>query len=231
MRELSRPISTVAGLGFLSQFPYGHLRRVPIPGVDVALGVTSYQIAEIARLATVATQYGRRTTAKFARALEDGLNGIWGAAEDARKNYGLEVAKQAARGSIHAIDKLAKADVGQLAHQAVLGVTRALRHSRVDSKDALRGAGYGVVQGADEIHADLGEAALQAVEAAKELAAETGLSEEAAVAEIAKGALEAAEALGADAVEQLKTIFPEQISDTVLTEEEKGIASDQSDKD
>jgi MFS family permease len=204
MREISRPISTVAGLGFISQFPYGHLRRVPVPGVDVALGVTAYQIAEIARLATVASQFGRRKTAKFVKALEDGLNGIWDAAEDVRHNYGIEVAKQAARGSMHAIDKLAKADVGQLVHQTVLGVTRALQQSGVDSKDALCGAGYGVVQGAEEVHADLGETALQAVEAAKELAAETGLSEEAAVAEITQGVLEAAQALGVEAVAQVK---------------------------
>jgi hypothetical protein len=204
MRELSRPVSTVAGLNFLSQFPYGYLRRVPFPGIDVALGVTVYQIAELARLATVATQRGRRTTARLAKALEDSLGGILGTNEEIRKSYGIEVARQAARGSIHAIDKIARVDVGQLAYHAVIGVTQALRRSRMDSRDALRGAGYGVVQGAEEIHADLGDVAIQAVEAAKEIAAEIGLPEEVAVAEAEKGALEAAETLGPEAVDRVK---------------------------
>jgi len=204
MRELSRPFSTVAGLNFLSQFPYGYLRRVPVPGVDVALGVTAYQIAEISRLATVATQRGRRTAARLAKALEEGLSEVWGGNQQVRKSYGMEVARQAARGSIHAIDKIAKTNIGQLAHQAVLGVTQAMRRSQVDTKDALRGAGYGVVQGAKEVQADVGEAALQAVEAAKELASEAGISEEAAVAEAARGALDAAEALGPEALAQVR---------------------------
>jgi len=213
MRELSRPFSTVAGLNFLSQFPYGYLRRVPVPGMDVALGVTSYQIAEIARLATVATQRGRHTTVRLAKALEEGISGIWGAGEEVRRSYGIEVARQAARGSMHAIGKMARRDVGRLAHQAVLGVTQALRRSRVDSKDALRGAGYGVVKGAEEVQADLGAAAVQAVEAAKEIAPDAGLAQEVAIAEAAKGAIEAAQAIGPDAVAQVQQSLTEQMVD------------------
>lgn len=210
MRELSRPFSTIAGLSFLSQFPYGYLRRVPVPGLDVALGVTSYQIAEMARLVTVATQRGRRTTAKLAKALEEGLSGVWEVSDEAQKKYGFAIARQAARGSIHAIDKMAHLDVGQLVYQAVLGVTQAMRHSQVDARDALRGASYGVIQGAEEVQADLGEAALQAVEAAKELASEAGLSEEAAMSEAAQGAMEAAEALGPEAVAQIEASLSEE---------------------
>jgi len=214
MRELSRPLSTIAGLNFLSQFPYGYLRRVPVPGMDVALGVTSYQIAEMARLATVATQHGRRTAVRLAKALEEGISGIRGAGEETRKNYGIEVARQAARGSIHAIGKMARKDVRQLAHQAVFGVTRALHRSKVDARDALRGAGHGVVQGAEEVQADLGEAAVQAVEAAKEIALEVGLAEEVAMTEAAKGAVEAAEAIGPDAAAQVQQSLTEQMVDS-----------------
>ncbi len=210
MRELSRPFSTIAGLSFLSQFPYGYLKRVSVPGVDVALGVTSYQIAEISRLATIATQHGRRATSKFAKALEEGLAASLGAGSESRKGYGFEVARQAARGSIHAIDKIAHMDVGQLAYQAVTGISQAMRRSRVDARDAIRGAGYGVVQGADEVQADLGEVALQAIEAAKEAASDAGLSEEVAAAEAAQGAMEAAESLGPEAVAQVEAKLDEE---------------------
>ncbi|HEY49988.1 MAG TPA: MFS transporter [Dehalococcoidia bacterium] len=221
MRELSRPFSTVAGLNFLSQFPYGYLRRVPMPGLDVALGVTVYQIAEISRLAASATKRGRSTTAMIAKSLEEGLSGLKSASIEIRKSYGREVSRQAARGSIHAFDKTAKKSVGKLAYQATLGVVKAMRHTRVDPKDAIRGAGYGVVEGAGEIQADLGEVAIQAVKAAKEIASDVGITEEAAVAEAASGAFEAAEALGQDALAQVRAAIPEQIVETQAPAPEK----------
>jgi MFS family permease len=209
IRQLSRPLSTVAGLSFLSQFPYAYLRKVPVPGLDVALGVTAYQVAEIARLATVATQHGRRTTARLAKALEDGLSVAWGAGGEEEGKYRLDVAREAARGSMHALDKLARMDVGKLAHQAVLGVVQVLRGSELDTLDALRGAGYGVVQGADEVQGDPGEAAVKAVEAAVEVARQEGLPEELAKAETAQGAMRAAEALGPIAVAQVEASLSE----------------------
>jgi MFS family permease len=213
MRELSRPFSTVAGLNFLSQFPYGYLRRVPVPGIDVALGVTAYQIAEMSRLATITAHRGKITATRLTKALEEVMSGLREASDELRKLYGLEVARQTARGSIHAVDKMAQADVGQLVHRAVLAVTQAMRRSRVDSKDALRGAGYGVVKGAEEVQADLGDAAVQAVEAAKEIAPEVGLAEEVAMTEAAKGAIEAAQDIGPDAVKQIQQSLTEQILD------------------
>jgi MFS family permease len=64
MRNLSRPMSSVPGLNFLSQFPFGFVRRAPVPGVDVALGVTAYQIANTAKLATETALRGQRTTTR-----------------------------------------------------------------------------------------------------------------------------------------------------------------------
>jgi MFS family permease len=203
LRGLSRPLSTVAGLGFLSQFPYGYLRRVPIPGLDVALGVTAYQIAEMSRMAAVAAQRGWRTTAWLTRALEESLSGLWPSAGGAPENVG-EVARQAARGVIHAVDRTARTDVGDLARQATLAVVRSLRGSEIDAGDAIRGAGQGVVQGADEVRADVGQAAVQAVKAARELAPESGIDEEVAMAEAARGALDAAVALGPKAVAEVE---------------------------
>jgi len=51
------------------------------------------------------------------------------------------------------------------------------------------------------------------VEAAKEIAPEVGLAEEVAMGEAAKGAIEAAQAIGPDAVEQVQQSLTEQMVD------------------
>jgi len=216
MRQFSRPMSSAPGLNLLTQFPYGLLRRVPLPGLDVALGVTAHQLANTARVATTAAAQGRRSTARVVKALEGALVGVW-KARQANEVDGAEVARQAARGAIHAT-KDAPLDVGQLAYQAVLGVVRALRRARVDPAEAIRGAGYGVVQGAGEVGADIGKAAQQAVEAAREAAHQSGLSEEVAAAQAAQGALEAAEAIGPEAVAEVEASLPREVL-TALTEQ------------
>jgi hypothetical protein len=179
------------------------LRHVPIPGLDVALGVTAYQIAEMSRVAALAAGGGWRTAARFGRALEEGLSGLWQLAGEVPQ-HGGEVALQAARGIIHAVDRTARIDAGDLARQAMLAVVRGLERSEVDAGDAIRGAGHGVVQGADEVRADVGQAAVQAVEGARQVASEAGISEEVAMAEAARGALDAAVALGPKAVAEVE---------------------------
>jgi hypothetical protein len=87
---------------------------------------------------------------------------------------------------------------------------QALRGSEADTLDALRGAGYGVVQGANEMQEDPGEAAVKAVEAAAEVARLEGLPEEVAKAETAQGAMQAAEALGPAAVAQVAASLSEE---------------------
>jgi hypothetical protein len=74
----------------------------------------------------------------------------------------------------------------------------------MDARDALRGAGYGIVQGAAEIGADHGEAAAKAVEAARRVAEQAGLTEEQAALYVARGALDAAASMGAEALAQVE---------------------------
>jgi MFS family permease len=209
MRDAVRPMSSVPGLSFLSQFPYGILRRVPIPGLDVALGVTAYQLADIARAATVAAVQTQRGVARIARALEKALTGVSGTAKDMQIHSG-EVARQTARGAMHAREAT-DLDVGRLAHSAVLGVARSFGRTGMDPRDALRGAGYGIVQGARETGVDHAEAAAKAVEAARKVAEQAGLSQEQAAGYVAKGALDAAAAMGAEALAQVEASLPEDI--------------------
>jgi MFS family permease len=207
MRHAVRPMSSVPGLNFLSQFPYGILRHVPVPGLDVALGVTAYQLADMAKTTAGAVMRGQERVKRIARALERDLSSVWGTPKDVQGHVS-EVARQTARGTMHAKTNT-DLDVDDLARSAVLGIARIFRRTQIFPENALRGAGYGVVQGAGETGVDLGKAVIGAVEASKEVAEEAGLSEEEAVAYLARGALDAAAAMGAEAVAQVMASLPE----------------------
>jgi MFS family permease len=209
MQHAVRPMSSVPGLSFLSQFPYSILRRVPVPGLDVALGVTAYQLADMAKTTTAAVMRGQRRVTRIAKALEKALTSVLGTAKDLQ-THGSEVARQTARGTMHA-KKNTDLDVAQLARSAVLGIASTFGRAQMDPRDILRGAGYGVVQGAGETGADLTQAAIQAVEAGKEVAEQASLSEKEAAAYVAQGALEAAAAMGAEAVAQVRASLPEDV--------------------
>jgi MFS family permease len=219
MRHAVRPMSSVPGLNFLSQFPYSILRRVPVPGLDVALGVTAYQLADMAKTTTVAVMRGHKRVKKIARALDKALTGVWGTAKD-MQTHGSEVVRQTARGTMHAKEST-DLDVAQLARSAVLGIASTLGRARIDPRDILHGVGYGVVQGAGETGADLGNATIGAVEAAREVAEQAHLSEKEAVAYVAQGALYAAVDMGAEAVAQVWASLPEDVLPGDLEEQER----------
>jgi MFS family permease len=201
MREFSRPMSSVPAYNLLSNFPFGYLKRVPVPGLDAVLGVTAYQIAEVARLATLAAVRGRRITRKFARALVGGLTGT-GKTQEQIKGHGVEISRQAARGAMHVIDDKPLA-VDHLATSVIISVVEAAQKTGVPPEDAILGAGQGVIQGATETHIDLGTAAYHVIAAARQIAARTGLPEEMAVARATEGMLQAAEAVGPEAVAEV----------------------------
>lgn len=208
-RELSRPMSSVPAFNLTANFPFGHVRRVPLPGLDVAFGVTAYQIAEIGRTATLAAVRGRRVTKKLNRALKNGLAGVSKSKEE-MKVHGVEITRQVARGAVHAADEK-PLDVEQVAGPLFAGIVKASVEAGVDAQDAILGASQGIINGAAEIKADLGVATLQAIEVAKEMAAQAGLSEELAIAIVAEGVLQAAQAIGPEAVAQVAESLPEEI--------------------
>jgi MFS family permease len=201
-RELSRPMSSVPAFNLTANFPFGSLRRVPL-GLDAALGVTAYQIAEIGRVATKAAMRGRRVTKKFARSLESGLDGVLKGKEAEVREYGAEISRQVARGAVHVTDDK-PVDVGQLAAAVVTGVVEASTRAGANPSDAILGASQGVIQGTAEAHGDLLVAAARTIETAKELAIESGVSEELAAARAAEGALQAAEAIGSEEAATVK---------------------------
>jgi len=219
-RELSRPMSSVPGYNLVANFPFGFLKRVPIPGIDVALGVTAYQIAEMARGATVAAVSGKRLTRRLVSALDGGLAGIWKSREEV-KTHGVEIAREAARGAVHAADDTSLA-VEKLVVPVTTGVVKVTGRAGVDPLNGISGASQGIIEGAVETGADLGTVTVQTIEAARKAATQSGLSEEAAVAKATEGVLEAAAAMGAEALARVKEALPVEVP----SEESKGAKRD-----
>ena len=52
MRDLYRPVSSILPYHISEGLLYRHLKRIPIPGLDVALSVAAYQVADTARFGT-----------------------------------------------------------------------------------------------------------------------------------------------------------------------------------
>ncbi len=209
MHEFSHPMSSVPGFTFLSNFPFGFLKRVPVPGLDVAMGVTVYQIAEMARAATSAAIRGRSVTKRLARALENSLATIWKGREE-MKVHGVEVTRHVARGAMHAMDEKT-VEVENLARSVMQSAVAVASQAGTKPEDAILGASQGIIQGAAETKADFRAATLQVIEAAKQVAAQVGLSEQEAAAKAVEGALQAAEALGPEVAAEVVEAIPEKL--------------------
>ena len=199
----ARAVSSVPGLGAVSAFSYGYLKRVP--GADVALGVTAYQLAASTQAAVASAGRGRA----LARDVAGVVGGVLEKAieeMDDIADHGLELARHTIRGAVHVGDDLSD-QLGRVARGAVLGTLRAMAGQGVDARDALHGAGYGAVQGAVEAGEDPAIAAAHALEAALEAAPELGVTEDEAASALAQGALDAAEASGEEALSSVRRVL------------------------
>lgn len=184
-----RAMSSVPGLGTVSSFSYGYLKR--LPGADVAMGVTAYQLAASSQMAVASVSRGSRLAGDVAHAVNRAVSGAIHEIEDVAE-HGAELARHTTRGAIHVGEDLA-GQMGRVSREAVVGTLRALAESGVAPEDALLGAGYGAVQGAMEAGEDPVEAATQAVAAARESAQALGMDADEAAAVLSEGALSAAE--------------------------------------
>jgi MFS family permease len=209
MREFSRPMSSVPGSTFLSNFPLGLLRRVRIPGLDVAMGVTVYQIAETAKVAAAAAVRGRKLTKKLTGELESRLVNVWRSRAQVRR-HGIEVTRHVARGAMHVVNEKT-VETESLARSVMESVVTVSSHAGTRPEDAILGASQGIIQGAAETSADLGTATLHAIETARRVAAQVSLSEQEAVAKAVEGVLQAADALGPEALARVTESIPEEI--------------------
>ena len=202
-----RALTSMPVLGALTSLSYGYLKR--LPGADVALGVTAYQLA-------ASTQAAVSSVGKSRSLARDVAQAVGGAVEDFADEMGyiagsgLELARHATRGAVQVGDDLAD-QVGRVARGAVLGTLHAMTLPQFSPLEALHGAGYGAVQGAVEAGEDPAEVAVQAVQAAREMASEMGVAADDAASALAAGALEAAAASGEDALTAVRYALPDEL--------------------
>lgn len=195
--DMTRAVSSVPGLRLAAQFPYSYLRHVP--GVDVAVGVTAYQLASSTRAATAAARRGGASAETIARTVSDTVRNTTGPVSDIG-DAGSEVALHAARGALNAADE-AEHGVEALARGALLGAARALGRTATSPVHALAGAAQGVIRGTHEVKGDLRRAVAGALNGAREASRYLGLSEREAVESVAEGILEEAKEIGPEAIE------------------------------
>ncbi len=208
IKEISRPMSTVPGFTFLANSPISVIKRLPVPGLDVAFGVTIYQIAEIARTTAAAATRGRSITRKMASEISKSIL-RYGRSRRKIKQHGMEIIQHTVRGAMHVVDDK-PVNLEKLIEQTVEGVMIASQEVGIDPQESVLGVSQGIVQGAVETGVDVTEALKIAIEIVKKTTDETGLSEDEAVSVAAEGALRIAEPLGAAVVAEVVDAVPDE---------------------
>ena len=173
-----------------------------VPGMDVAIGVTAYQLANTAKMITDAALAGGRTTVRVTGEIQDWLGRLW-ATGQVPLEQNSEVARQAARGVLLAAGAGSAAN-HELAGQAMVGIVSAMQKAHVDPYEAIRGAAYGVIEGADETGADIGHATLEVLAGTRQSAKDFNLDTDLATDHAVRGITSAAEKLGAGASKQVE---------------------------
>jgi MFS family permease len=219
-REFSRSMSSAPALGFFSDFPFSYLKRIRIPGLDVALGVTIYQIAEIARMAAITALRGRRLSQRFSKALEKDIAGLPKSREEMRK-HGIEISRQAARGAMHVVEEK-PTDVEQIEGAIITSVIKVVTNAGADPEDAVLGASRGIIEGASETRSDLSAAARKTIEAAAKVSKQVHLSKKSVIEKVVEGTLQAAETISPEAVTQVKKSLPSEEGTLNKEESEEG---------
>ena len=190
-----RVLTSVPGLSFVANFPVESLRRLPpIPGLDVAVGVTAHQLSSTIKATVEGVGYGQLRAGQLAEQVRQSVERAADAVEQVGKQ-GAEVATGATEGAMWAAAGVTM-EVGRVAEEAVRGTMQALAKTAADPQETLRGAMHGIIQGASEAGLQVGNAVRHAVKAARGSAGDLGVSEEQAGKAAAQAAVESAAQLG-----------------------------------
>ncbi len=187
MRGLARPMSSVPGVSTLFNLPFETARRTSVPGLDVAVGVTAYQVGETARVATRAADATRNVAQRAGRETES-------------------LARQMLIGSLRSASALEE-DATRVLGRTARTLMRGLGKSRRSSLDAAYGAGYGAVETAAASGLKPEEAAETIIEAAGEFAENMpDVNRYEAIAEVSMGVLDAVDDISKNSVEAVKEV-------------------------
>ncbi len=201
-RDNLRVLNTVPGLAIVSRVPQATVRLVPrFAGLDVAAGVTAYQVAASIHDTVSAVTQGQAAARRASRMVSRAVQQAARQAGDLGAQ-GTGLAVGATSGAFHAALESGMA-LDRAARQSASAVLEGLARSNVKAVDALWGAGYGSVRTAMDLGQDIGRTAAAAIAGAVEQAHAFGISEHEAARAAAKGALEAAHELGPGPAEEM----------------------------
>jgi MFS family permease len=212
-RSITRAVSSVPGLRFISMFPFGYIRN--IPGIDIALSVTAYQLSDMVKTVTTAVLEGKKATNKLAKALEQSLSPVVRRPASSTRTNGFDLARHSARGVIHAIEET-PSTLDELVEPAIEGTVQSLRQAHVSPRDAFRGAGYGIIQGTIETEADLVKATSQIYNGAGKAARKLKLSRNMAEQQAIEGALTAIYEIAPEELSRVETAIPPKLYNTTV---------------
>ncbi|MDE2768997.1 MAG: MFS transporter, partial [Chloroflexota bacterium] len=196
-RENLRVLNSVPGMNLVGSLPLGRRRFVPaVAGLDVAAGVTAYQLAaSIQSVATTAARSGAtarqlqsRVNRTIARAVEE---------SDNVRQQGAALAFGAVQGAVQAAAETGLG-AGRVVHESVSGLLDATAEAVDDPRAVLRGAIQGAIQSGSDAGMSMDSVATDAIEATRAAAPQLGMTERDAVAYAAEVAVEASSELPED---------------------------------
>ncbi len=190
-RENLRVLNSVPGMNLVGSLPLGRRRFVPaVAGLDIAAGVTAFQLAaSIRSVATTAVRSGAT-----ARQVQARVNQVVSRTVQETEN----VARDAPALAFGAVQGAIQAAVGtgigagRLVRSSVLGAIDTTAQSAADPLDAIRGAVVGAIHSGYETGLNLDSVATNAIRAARESASQLDLSQEEVATYAAQAAVDAA---------------------------------------
>ncbi len=197
-RENLRVLNSVPGMNLVGNLPVGRRRVVPaVAGLDVAAGVTAYQLAaSIRSVATTAARSGAtarqvqsRVNQTVARAAQE---------SDNLRQQGAALAFGAVQGAVQVAAE-SGLNARRLVQESMAGLLDATAEAVDDPRTILRGAIQGAIRSGSDAGLSMDAVTTDAIEATRASAPQLGLSEQDAVAYAAEVAVEASSELSEDA--------------------------------
>ena len=218
-RENLRALSFVPGLSSISQFPLAGLRYLPaIPGLNVAAGVTAYQIASSIRYTVDSIALGSATARQVSAQVGQAVTRASHESRDVTR-HGVEIAFGATEGAIRSI-------AGRGSHGSrfvgatVSGTLTAMRTAGARPADAVKGVVYGALHGANEGDLALEDVVASSLDAVRETADQLGLSERDAVMHAVEAAFEVAEGLAEEPQAQIREALLDELMEEMSPQEQ-----------
>ena len=216
----ARTSSHEAGLepliGLANMFPLTFLKK--LPGFDVAIGVTAYQLAETARRITYEAARSIDFSNRVTRSLERGLIRIFRTAANMPSGNTKEMAEHAARGAMRAAVESEK-DTVSLIRPTVTGIIYSLARTQADPEDTIHGVSRGIIGIAAESGVDLALVVKETVESVRDAARKFGLDEKEAALEAAHAALDAVNEIDAGQGERVREVLARELFSSLVQPE------------